>query len=287
MLYETYNYALKNRERILESMDSNKISKLLQDAKSSWKECEKENRESVMCAVDSSWNCIRFHGFYLYAVECVSVFPDSSYASEPLYEVGLDTLSLEEKPKVIYNPSLYLESIGMEFEYLLAMDSLSKSDFVIMDGSVLARYYDRRQKKTIEYYEHAKDLMKNERIIFVAKNSDSNAILHGVFGDIYYFNKATYRAGYSAHYHDDAGVTVFYARLEDYRPCIRVEVPGMIKEEECREVYKLLTNKVFDGYPYALRVAHERCKIGKPDMEKLANMLGLDIEQGSREVLGE
>jgi NurA-like 5'-3' nuclease len=285
MLYETYSYALKNKERILDSINSGKILKLLQDAKSCWNECEVESRNSVMCAVDSSWNYIRFHGFYLYAVEGVSLLPDGVYASDPLYEVGLDTL--EEKSKVVRNPSLYLQSMGMEFEYMLAMESFRKSDFVMIDGSVLARYYDRREKKTVQYYEHAKDLMKNKNIIFIAKNSDSNSILQGPFGDIYYFNKATSKSGYSKSYHDEAGVTVFYARLEDYSPCIRVEVPGKLKEEECRDVFRLLRNKVFDGYPYALRVAHERCKIGKPDMEKLASILGLDIEQGGREVLGE
>jgi NurA-like 5'-3' nuclease len=48
-----------------------------------------------------------------------------------------------------------------------------------------------------------------------------------------------------------------------------------------------MSAKSYSGYPYVLRLAHERCKVANEDMSRLANVLGLEIETGGREVLGE
>jgi len=40
------------------------------------------------------------------------------------------------------------------------------------------------------------------------------------------------------------------------------------------------------GYPYALKLAHNNCKISDKELAKMVSLLGLSNEIGSREVLG-
>lgn len=48
---------------------------------------------------------------------------------------------------------------------------------------------------------------------------------------------------------------------------------------------KLYKNSV-GGYPYALKAAHNNCKISDKELAKMVSLLGLSNEIGSREVLG-
>ena len=56
------------------------------------------------------------------------------------------------------------------------------------------------------------------------------------------------------------------------------------------EEIKLIMNKLFKtsvgGYPYALKLAHNNCKISDKELGKMVSLLGLSNEIGSREVLG-
>jgi NurA-like 5'-3' nuclease len=49
----------------------------------------------------------------------------------------------------------------------------------------------------------------------------------------------------------------------------------------------LLGNDSVDGYPYVLRLAHEKGKVSREEMGKIVNLLGLQVEFGGRQVLGE
>jgi len=49
----------------------------------------------------------------------------------------------------------------------------------------------------------------------------------------------------------------------------------------------MLALESISGYPYVLRLAHERCKISDDDMSRIEDMIGLSIEEGDREVLDE
>ncbi|MEM3684469.1 MAG: DNA double-strand break repair nuclease NurA [Conexivisphaerales archaeon] len=289
MLTQTYSYAVENREKLLQQLDLKANQELFREAERRWISFQPEVRKFMVCAIDSSWNYLKYHGYYLYSVEAVSVFPDGTFAAEPRYEVGINTLMAEDSnsAEIIYNPMLYLSSIGMDYEYSLALQSRNECDFVFIDGSLLARYYDRRRRKSVSFHEYAKDLMKEKKLVFVAKTSESNVMLNGSLGDIYYFTKATKKSGYSKPYFDSIGITVFYARLDDYQPCIKVEVPGELNEEDCKQVFNALGTNRFNGYPYPLRLAHERCKVSDDDMQVLASVLGLDVEAGAREVLNE
>lgn len=287
MLIEAYNHAISQRAAILQNMDAGKLGESLDRARDLWIDYQGSSAESDISGIDSSWNLIPYHGFYLYAVDAVSISEDESFPVSPRFDVNVGTLEFEEDEEVVYNPRLMLQSLGMEYEYDLATETLEKKDFVLIDGSVLARFYDRRHKRPMKFFEYAEMLMNKRNVIFVAKTSESNVILKGVVGDMFYFSKAASTPGYSKPYYNPIGVSVFYARLVEFAPCLKIEIPGKVGEAEANRVLDILNTRSFNGYPYVLRLAHQRCRIANEDMIRLAEVLGLNIEAGGREVLGE
>jgi hypothetical protein len=285
VIIETYEYAVKNREQIVNSVDSERQGELIRAAREMWNEYKPKEIQADLVGIDSSWNVSSHHGFYVYAVDAVSVLADGSYAAVPKFVVGIDSMLVDEGREIISNPSLWLESKGMGYEYDLSVESSGKH--VLIDGSVLARFYDMKARKMTTFLDYASDLMSMENISFVAKTSTGNSILHGIVGDMYYFTRATSSSGFSSPVHDRNGITVTYVRLSDHTPVLRVEVPGAANNEDIMRVMDMLSKRAYDGYPYVLRVAHERCKISNSDMEIIEGALGLSGEASSREVLGE
>ncbi|MEM2154509.1 MAG: DNA double-strand break repair nuclease NurA [Nitrososphaeria archaeon] len=287
MLMKAYEYAVSNRDTIVKDIDIKASRELIDEARKMWKNYAPTPRKTNLAGIDSSWNFLPYQGFYLFAVEAVSILEDCSYVIEPFFELGLSTLSIEENEEIVYDPCTRLQSLGMEFEYQLAVDSMGKVDFVLVDGSVLARFYDRRRKKPIKFYEYARKLMEEENLAFISKTSSSNTIFGGFLGDMFYFNHASLSTGYSEPYYDNVGVSIFYARLAEGTPCIRIEVPGKLDCSEAEKLLDMFKASSVSGYPYVLRLAHEQCKVSLEDLERLANILGLNVEIGGREVLGE
>jgi hypothetical protein len=287
LLIETYNHATAHREEILHNLDAGRIGDSLSRARSLWVGYLPRSTDSEISGIDSSWNLIPYQGFYLYAVDAVSISADESSPVPPRFEVNIGTLEVEEGDEIVYNPRLRLQSIGMEYEYELATESLDREDFVLIDGSVLARFYDRRLRRPMKFFEYASKLMGKRNVVFVAKTSESNTVIGGAVGDLFYFARSTPASGFSKPHYEPIGVSVFYARLADHAPCLKVEVPGKVDEDEARNVLDVLSSRCFNGYPYVLRLAHERCKISKEDMLRLSEVLGLNVEVGGREVLGE
>ncbi|MGB9760837.1 MAG: DNA double-strand break repair nuclease NurA, partial [Thermoproteota archaeon] len=195
MLMKVYEYAVSNRDEIVKGVDLTLGKEIVCEAKRLWKCYTPSPRESRLAGIDSSWNFIPYQGFYLFAVEAVSVSDDCSHVVEPLFQLGLGTLSFEEGETVVYDPRTVLQSIGMEFEYQLAMESVKKLDYVLVDGSMLARFYDRRRMKPIRFYEYARKLMDEKNLAFISKTSSSNVMLNGFLGDIFYFNHASFSTG--------------------------------------------------------------------------------------------
>lgn len=296
MLIETLDYAVNNRETILSRLGLEGHRSVLDRARSNWVGVEPSPRDPPMrtlAGIDSSWNFLPYQGFYVYAVDAVTMCADGSCLVPPLFKVNVDTLAVKTgEGKWVNSPALALESIGMEFEFEQARAAIGKADLVLIDGSILARFYDRKSNKESSYHEFAKELMRRREkdeggVLFVSKTSYSNVTLDGGLGDMFYYNRVSSRPGFSKPYLDRSGVTISYVRLADYSPCIRLEVPGEVKSEGVEELMRVLGESSVDGYPYVLRLAHERGKVSREEMEKLANLLGLNTEIGGREVLGE
>jgi DNA double-strand break repair nuclease NurA len=287
MLIETFDYAVTNRDKILSQIDFEKHEATIRRAKGRWTEFEPVEKEGNLVGIDSSWNFIPYQGFYIYAVDAVSMRGNGSYLVPPDFDVDLSTLTVQLGEEFVSSPALALESVGMEYEFNQARACVGKADLVIVDGSILARYYDRKRKKEGSFYEYAKELMKEKTLLFLSKMSFSNITLDGALGDMFYYNKASSKPGYSEPHVDPSGVTISYVRLAEYSPCVKLEIPGENKADQIEELMGSLKEGSVEGYPYVLRLAHEKGKISREEMEKLANLLGLNTEIGGRQVLGE
>ena len=110
-------------------------------------------------------------------------------------------------------------------------------------------------------------------------------------GDIFYYNHATRKPGFSElfldpKYGSDKIIASVFARLSDYTPLIKLKY--WVKdhaEDEIKLVLDKLHKSSVGGYPYALKLAHNNCKISNSDLAKLVSLYGLKTEIGSREVL--
>ena len=288
MLIETLEYAVDNRERILSSIKFEEQESVLKRGKELWAEFSPGGREDhKLVGIDSSWNYIPYQGFYIYAIDAVSMVGEGTPLVAPVFDVGLSTLAIKSGDEYVSSPELALESVGMEYEFDQVKKCLGKVEYVLVDGSILARYYDRKRQKEGAFYETAKELMNQEGLLFVSKKSYSNIALRGSLGDMFYFNRVSTKAGFSQPFVDRSGVTVSYIRLSEDAPCLKLEIPGRAGEEDVRALMRLMRGTSVDGYPYVLRLAHERGKVSREEMRSIANLLGLEVEIGGRQVLGE
>jgi DNA double-strand break repair nuclease NurA len=288
MLVETLEYAVNNREEILSTIKFEEHESVIKRAKERWASFEPvPPGETKLVGIDSSWNSIPYQGFYIYAVDAVSMLGDGRTLIPPLFDVGLSTLTVKSGEEYVSSPELALESMGMEYEFEQAKACLGKADFTLVDGSILARYYDRKRQKESSFYETARELMSSEGLLYISKKSYSNLTLRGALGDMFYYNRISTGPGFSSPLVDRSGVTVSYVRLAKDSPCIKLEIPGKADSVEVRRLMGLLKGDSVDGYPYVLRLAHEKGKVSHEEMKSLANLLGLEVELGGRQVLGE
>ena len=197
MLIETFDYAVTNREKILSEIDFEKDAATIHRAKAKWNEYEPVEKDGNLVGIDSSWNFIPYQGFYIYAVDAVSMKGDGTYLVPPDFDVDLSTLTVQLGNEFVSSPSLGLESIGMEYEFNQARACVGKSDLILVDGSILASDYDRKRKKEGPFYEYARELMREKTLLFLSKMSFSNITLDGALGDMFYYNKASSKPGYS------------------------------------------------------------------------------------------
>jgi len=288
MLIETLEYTVNNREQILSAIKLEEHQSILRRAKEQWTDFDPEPiGETKLVGIDSSWNSIPYQGFYIYAVDAVSMLGEGQCLIPPLFDVGLSTLTVKSGEEYVSSPELALESMGMEYEFEQAKGCLGKADYVLVDGSILARYYDRKRQKESSFYETARELMSREGLLYISKKSYSNLTLRGALGDMFYYNRISSDAGFSSPLIDRSGVTISYVRIAKDSPCIKLEIPGKADPAEVKRLMRLLKGDSVDGYPYVLRLAHERGKVSHEEMKSLANLLGLEVELGGRQVLGE
>ncbi len=94
MLIETFDYAVSNREQILGSIDFGQHQEIVRKALGKWNKFEPDERSANLVGIDSSWNFIEYQGFYVFAVDAVSMQGDGRYLVPPLFIVDLGTRSV-------------------------------------------------------------------------------------------------------------------------------------------------------------------------------------------------
>tara|TARA_Y100000294_G_scaffold120705_1_gene112169 strand:+ start:679 stop:1515 length:837 start_codon:yes stop_codon:yes gene_type:complete len=269
--------AIKKRDETLSILKGPKFEQIIKQAKANWIDFSPTKQDVAAAGIDSSFNSTKFQGAELWAVTAVSVKSDGEILVD-LHEHGLDS-----------NPEL--ASLASKMEIDACEESIDKADLVLMDGSLYSQFLT-RQKSLANSLVNI--ITKNNNVVFISKTSNTKRQfedLEPIAGDIFYYNHATISPGFSK-IHEDSKfgnnmiVSSVFARLAESLPLIKIELLGSGYTDND---FKLILNKILKnsigGYPYALKLAHNNCKISGKDLTKLASIHGLSNEIGSREIL--
>jgi hypothetical protein len=269
--------AIKKRDETLSILKGPKFEQIIKQAKANWIDFSPTKQDVAAAGIDSSFNSTKFQGAELWAVTAVSVKSDGEILVD-LHEHGLDS-----------NPEL--ASLASKMEIDACEESIDKADLVLMDGSLYSQFLT-RQKSLANSLVNI--ITKNNNVVFISKTSNTKRQfedLEPIAGDIFYYNHATISPGFSK-IHEDSKfgnnmiVSSVFARLAESLPLIKIELLGSGYTDND---FKLILNKILKnsigGYPYALKLAHNNCKISGKDLTKLASIHGLSNEIGSRAIL--
>ena len=278
MLNSVLKDAIKKRDETLSILKGPKFDQIIKQAKANWIDFSPTKQDVVAAGIDSSFNSTKFQGAELWAVTAVSVKSDGEILVD-LHEHGLDS-----------NPEL--ASLASKMEIHACEESIDKADLVLMDGSLYSQFLT-RQKSLANSLVNI--ITKNNNVVFISKTSNTKKQfedLEPIAGDIFYYNHATASPGFSKIHEDskfgnDMPISSVFDRLAESLPLIKIELLG---SGYTNDDFKLILNKILKnsigGYPYALKLAHNNCKISGKDLTKLASIHGLSNEIGSREILG-
>jgi len=278
VLNTVYKDAIKKRDQMLSVLKGPKFEQILQKAKENWVNYTPTKEDVVTAGIDSSFNNTKFQGIELWAVTAVSIKSDGEILAD-LHDSGL-------------GPDIDLSRIASKMEIEACEQSVDLADLVLMDGSLHSQFMTRQSSLDVVI---VKAMKKNENVIFVSKTSNTKKQfenLNSLAGDIFYYNHLTKSPGFSKifvekKYGKDKVISSTFVRLSDSTPIIKLEFLG---ENHDSDVIKSVMNKIYrnsvGGYPYALKLAHNNCKISDKELSKMVSLLGLSNEIGSREVLG-
>lgn len=279
MLNSVFKDAIKRREKTLEILKGPRFEQIKEEALNNWVEFIPKKEYSEIAGIDSSFNSTKFQGAELWAVTAVSIKSNGEIISD-LHDFGLGF------------PKTDLSAFATKMEVDACNQSVDKVDLVLMDGSLYSQFMTRQASLIVSI---TKAIKKNNNVVFVAKTSNTRAQFEkygSIAGDIFYYNHATFTPGFSKIFRDpqygkDKVISSVYARLSHSLPLIKIELlGGDHTEDDIRQLLNKLYKNSVAGYPYALKLAHNNCKISGNDLSKLVSLHGLSTQIGSREVLG-
>lgn len=278
MLNTVYKDAILNRDKMLSILKGPKFEQILQKARENWIEFTPEKEEAVTAGIDSSFNNTKFQGIELWATTAVSIKSDGEILVD-LHESGLGSAD-------------DMSSIASKMEIEACERTIDSVDMVLMDGSLHSQLMTRQANlgSTI-----VRIMKKRDNVVFIAKTSNTKKQfenLGSLAGDIFYYNHVTTKPGFSKifvekKYGADKIISSAFVRLSDSTPIIKLEILGDNHDnDEIKSIMNKLYKTSVGGYPYALKLAHNNCKISDKELAKMVSLLGLSNEIGSREVLG-
>jgi len=277
MLNSVLKDAIKKRDETLSILKGPEFERIIKQAKANWVEFSPTKQDVVAAGIDSSFNSTKFQGAELWAVTAVSVKSDGEILVD-LHEHGLDS-------------SPELASLASKMEIDACQQSVDNADLVLMDGSLYSQFLTRQKSLSDSL---VNTITRKNNVVFISKTSNTKKQfenLGAIAGDIFYYNHATISPGFSKIHEDpkfgnDMIISSVFARLAESLPLIKIELLGSGYDNDD---FKLIFNKILKnsigGYPYALKLAHNNCKISNKDLSKLASIHGLSNEIGSRKVL--
>jgi len=278
MLNSVLKDAIEKRDETLSILKGPEFERIIKQAKSNWVEFSPTKQDVAAAGIDSSFNSTKFQGAELWAVTAVSVKSDGEILVD-LHKHGLDS-------------SPELASLASKMEIDACQQSVDNADLVLMDGSLYSQFLTRQKSLSDSL---VNTITKKNNVVFISKTSNTKKQfenLGAIAGDIFYYNHATISPGFSKIHEDpkfgsNMIISSVFARLAESLPLIKIELLGSGYADNDFELIlnKILKNSV-GGYPYALKLAHNNCKISNKDLAKLASIHGLSNEIGSREILG-
>lgn len=278
MLNTVYKDAILNRDKMLSILKGPKFEQILQKARENWIEFTPEKEEVITAGIDSSFNNTKFQGIELWATTAVSIKSDGEVLVD-LHESGLG--SAED-----------MSSIASKMEIEACERTIDSVDMVLMDGSLHSQLMTRQANLGSMI---VRIMKKRDNVVFIAKTSNTKKQfenLGSLAGDIFYYNHVTTKPGFSKifvekKYGADKIISSAFVRLSDSTPIIKLEILGDNHDnDEIKSIMNKLYKTSVGGYPYALKLAHNNCKISDKELAKMVSLLGLSNEIGSREVLG-
>jgi len=254
-----------------------KFEQILQKARENWVEFTPTKEEVVTAGIDSSFNNTKFQGIELWATTAVSIKSDGEILVD-LHDSGLGS-------------DTDLSRIASRMEVDACEKTVDLVDLVLMDGSLYSQFMTRQPALGALI---VKTMKRRNNVIFIAKTSNTKKqfeSLDSLAGDIFYYNHVTINPGFSKifvekKYGTDKVISSTFVRLSDSTPIIKLEFLGEQYDDEIKLVMNKLYKTSVGGYPYALKLAHNNCKISDKELAKMVSLLGLSNEVGSREVLG-
>ncbi len=288
MLHDVYIDAIRSKEIKLSQIKDVNYQNVIYAASSCWIKYEPNQKHCTSVGIDSSWNKRAFQGLDFYIVDAIAA-DSKSEIQYGEWDYGLDTVrseSLESKANLM----------ELNVAKRVIEDENEKVDIISIDGSLISRFV---RNKPCDVSEISDILKKYPKVLFISKNSDTRTqfgSLGAKAADIYYFNQIGKSAGFSIpfenkQYIQHCEVIEIYARLKECTPIIKVEISGTaignISESEIETILDRLSFHSISGYPYCLKLAHDKCKISNKDMDRLAGYYGLKNEVGSRDLLNE
>ena len=278
MLNTVYKDAIINRDKMLSILKGPKFEQILQKARSNWIEFTPTKEEVVTAGIDSSFNNTKFQGIELWATTAVSIKSDGEILVD-LHKSGLGSAD-------------DISSVASKMEIEACEKTVEQVDLVLMDGSLHSQLMTRQANLGSSI---VRIMKKKDNVIFIAKTSNTKKQfenLGSLAGDIFYYNHVTNKPGFSKifvekRYGADKIISSTFVRLSDSTPIIKLEFLGDHHDEnEIKSVMNRLYKTSVGGYPHALKLAHNNCKISDKELGKMVSLLGLSNEIGSREVLG-
>lgn len=278
MLNTVYKDAIINREKMLSILKGPKFEQILHKAQANWNDFTPTKEEVTTAGIDSSFNNTKFQGIELWATTAVSIKSDGDILVD-LHDSGLGS-------------DTDLSRIASKMEIDACEKTVDKVDLVLMDGSLHSQFMTRQSALDAQV---VRAMNKKRNVIFIAKTSNTKKQfenLGSLAGDIFYYNHVTNGPGFSEifverNYGPDKIISSTFVRLSDSTPIIKLEfLGGKHDNDEVKSIMNKLFKTSVGGYPYALKLAHNNCKISDKELGKMVSLLGLSNEIGSREVLG-
>ena len=278
MLNTVFKDAIINRDKMLSILKGPKFEQILQKARENWVEFTPTKKETSTAGIDSSFNNTKFQGIELWATTAVSVKSDGEILTD-LHESGLGS-------------DMDLSRIASKMEIDACENTVDLVDLVLMDGSLHSQFMTRQSALNSLV---VKTMRKRDNVVFIAKTSNTKKQfenLGSIAGDIFYYNHITNSPGFSKifvekKYGPNKIISSTFVRLSNSTPIIKLEFLGnQYSDNEIKSIMNKLYKTSIGGYPYALKLAHNNCKISDKELGKMVSLLGLNNEIGSREVLG-